>query len=255
MYGYRIAIFGSLASSSEEERSSFSAAFKVAFTGGSAGGSASDTQKALLRQSNVELRAEITAGDIEGGSAILTNFDQILEFLQGIKQGTITIYRGPTDIVAKSYWFTLIDYPKTRGTLALNQGDLVEAPFGVPRGTIIAWYPQNNALRSDASGAMSIVVPDGWAICDGDQNTPDLTDHFIQGTYSPENLGATGGSPAHTHTGDTTVQGASEFLLPRSNAGGPPFSIWATVQHRHTLRIKEESNLPPFVKVIFLMKL
>ncbi|MQW01053.1 hypothetical protein GHK46_28135 [Sinorhizobium medicae] len=255
-YGYKVAVFGSITSSLDEEKSSFSAAFKVAFTGGGGGGSVSDAQKALLRQTNVDLRAEITAGDIEpNNSAVLTGFDQILKFLEGIRVGHITIYRGPVEIVAKNYWFTLTEYPRTRAVLALNQGDQVEAPYGVPRGTIIAWYPQNNSLRADSNGAMSIVVPNGWAICNGEQNTPDLTDHFIQGTYTPEELGAAGGSAAHTHRGNTTVQGASEFLLRPSNAGGPPFSLWATVGHKHNLRVREASHLPPFVKVIFLMKL
>lgn len=37
-------------------------------------------------------------------------------------------------------------------------------------------------------------VPDGWAICDGDNGTPDLRDRFIVSTGTSNNLGSTGGS-------------------------------------------------------------
>ena len=41
--------------------------------------------------------------------------------------------------------------------------------LGVPRGAIVMWSGDPNNL------------PDGWALCDGNKNTPDLTGRFIAG--------------------------------------------------------------------------
>lgn len=55
------------------------------------------------------------------------------------------------------------------------------------QGTILLW-----------SGAI-VDIPDGWALCDGNNGTPDLTDRFVQGAGGTKNPGDTGGSGSHTH--------------------------------------------------------
>ncbi len=55
-------------------------------------------------------------------------------------------------------------------------------------GIIVLW---NGNLNS---------IPDGWALCDGDNGTPNLTDKFVMSVGEFENPGATGGSVNHTHT-------------------------------------------------------
>lgn len=70
-----------------------------------------------------------------------------------------------------------------------------ETPGTIPIGGIIAW-----------SGSL---VPDGWAICDGNQGTPNLTGRFILGSGNGYELGDDGGQsevtlhtnnlPAHKH--------------------------------------------------------
>lgn len=70
-----------------------------------------------------------------------------------------------------------------------------------PPGIIVMW-----------SGATTN-VPDGWTLCDGKNNTPDLTDRFIVGAGSKYNVGDTGGAesvaltgaqlPSHTHGSGT----------------------------------------------------
>jgi len=69
---------------------------------------------------------------------------------------------------------------------------------GVPVGGIIMW-----------SGTVA-TIPNGWALCNGSNGTPDLRDKFIVGagsTYSPSNTGGAAtvtlleaNLPAHTHT-------------------------------------------------------
>lgn len=72
-----------------------------------------------------------------------------------------------------------------------------EGPF-VPRGGIIMW-----------SGAVD-AIPEGWALCNGSDSTPDLRDRFIVGAGGTYPVGNTGGEsnvtlttaqmPSHNHT-------------------------------------------------------
>jgi hypothetical protein len=42
-------------------------------------------------------------------------------------------------------------------------------------------------------------VPDGWALCDGENGTPDLRDKFIYGWTDGVDPGDTGGTVSHLH--------------------------------------------------------
>ena len=75
----------------------------------------------------------------------------------------------------------------------------LKAADAIPAGGIIMW-----------SGAID-AVPAGWALCDGNNGTPDLRDRFVLGAGNSFAQGATGGEqthvltvaemPSHTHTG------------------------------------------------------
>ena len=43
-------------------------------------------------------------------------------------------------------------------------------------------------------------IPNGWALCNGQNGTPDLRDRFLTGAGSTYTLGATGGENFHTLT-------------------------------------------------------
>jgi len=60
--------------------------------------------------------------------------------------------------------------------------DSEKKSFNLPRGSISMW-----------SGPLS-TIPLGWAICDGSNGTPDLTDRFILSVESNEDPGGIGGS-------------------------------------------------------------
>ena len=55
-----------------------------------------------------------------------------------------------------------------------------------PRGVVKMWYGEASA------------VPEGWAICDGTQGTPDLRDSFIIGAGGKYALDAKGGAESAT---------------------------------------------------------
>ena len=60
----------------------------------------------------------------------------------------------------------------------------------IPTGLISIWY-----------GAVDS-IPDGWALCDGTNGTPDLRDRFVLGAGSKYGVGAKGGEEAVTLTVD-----------------------------------------------------
>ncbi|NTW31389.1 MAG: tail fiber protein [Bacteroidetes bacterium] len=89
------------------------------------------------------------------------------------------------------------------------------AASGVPAGVIVMW-----------SGA---TVPSGWALCDGNNGTPNLIDRFVMGSTTA-GAGTTGGAnsysltesqlPSHTHTFTTGSAGAHTHTITRAGPGG-----------------------------------
>jgi microcystin-dependent protein len=61
----------------------------------------------------------------------------------------------------------------------------------------------------------SSTIPDGWAVCNGSNGTPDLRDRFVAGAGNSYAVGATGGSnsvtlttaqlPSHAHSRSLSV--------------------------------------------------
>lgn len=95
----------------------------------------------------------------------------------------------------------------------------------VPVGSILLW-----------SGAVSN-IPEHWALCNGQNGTPNLTNRFIVGAGGTYAVGATGGSdtvtlsvaqmPSHNHSGSVTLTG-----LTTSEAGS----------HNHNIRYGDNIN-------------
>ncbi len=65
----------------------------------------------------------------------------------------------------------------------------------LPIGTIIAW---ENAA-----------IPNGWAVCDGQDGRPNLIDKFVRGASSDVQVRATGGAENHSHTNPGTAERAA----------------------------------------------
>jgi hypothetical protein len=93
----------------------------------------------------------------------------------------------------------------------------VDNTFQLPLGTILMW-----------SGEKA-TIPPGWAVCDGQNGTPNLVDQFIQGadptldgTQTPGAVGTSAGPDQHTH-----YLAASSLSGTTSTAG----------QHKHTVSI------------------
>lgn len=132
----------------------------------------------------------------------------------------------------------------------------------VPSGAILMW-----------AGALA-VVPSGWALCDGNNGTPDLRDRFILGAAIGEEPGATGGShtkmltttelPGHTHTFTAASAGAHTHTGTtgaQSVSHTHNFTTGSAGSHTHTGTTGTTGSgqafdiRPKYYKLAFIMKL
>lgn len=133
----------------------------------------------------------------------------------------------------------------------------------------------------------SASIPDGWTLCDGTNNTPDLRNRFVIGAGDTYEVAATGGEathtltssemPSHTHAATTTsagehthtlgadqdaAQGTYGFSIHGSSTGAESYkgSTSSAGAHTHTITVKEtgggkaHNNLPPYYALCYIMK-
>lgn len=119
----------------------------------------------------------------------------------------------------------------------------------IPSGGIIIW-----------SGS---TVPDGWALCDGTNGTPDLRGRFVLGNSTSHATGSMGGSetvtlsidqiPSHNHILYITGSGAgsnSKLGVSESTATNTkPYYLTNTGGN------KSHNNMPPYYTLAYIMKL
>jgi hypothetical protein len=125
----------------------------------------------------------------------------------------------------------------------------------LPKGTIIAWYPES----------ASTAPPNGWAVCDGTNGTPDLRGRFIMGYSTSRAYKSTGGEekvtlkltqiPPHQHeTGgfiNSDMHGDKYSYNVNAGRRGA-FTYHAGGNAAGTTDSHE--NMPPYVAVIYIMK-
>ncbi|MBK7959267.1 MAG: hypothetical protein IPK03_14945 [Bacteroidetes bacterium] len=248
-YGFRIAIEGKIQTSDINRQMNFSAAFKAWSAKGSAGGSFSE----ILKSSDVQLTCVITAGSITPlSSMVLRGFDDISLFLTDLKNGTIKITNAP--ISCNLNRFTLLSYPNSKEIFKISEdGTIALAPYGVPKGTIISWFPdQSSIIKDQVTGQIKIIAPKGWLICDGSNQTPNLTGRFPRGVVNKDQVGVFGGpdplNPVHNHdlSYSSNRKGSDKNWGETPWAGGP--------NPIFDLSSKPGSSLPPYFDVIYLIK-
>ena len=119
---------------------------------------------------------------------------------------------------------------------------------GVPVGGIIMW-----------SGATNN-IPSGWALCDGNNGTPNLQDKFIVGAGSSYAVDATGGSAdatlvSHTHNllyNHGSFGGSSGAVTPRS--GNSPVTPGISGRVSTEGSSATNANLPPYYALAYIIK-
>jgi hypothetical protein len=138
---------------------------------------------------------------------------------------------------------------------------------GVPKGGIIMW-----------SGTID-QIPAGWALCDGNNGTPDLRDRFVVGSGSTYAKGATGGEAQHTlafnempsHNHGVTDPGhVHSYYMNLSDTVGSGYPASNDSQNAYTKNTNSattgisiqnagggqpHNNLPPYYALAYIMKL
>lgn len=128
-------------------------------------------------------------------------------------------------------------------------------------------------------------IPDGWALCDGTNGTPDLRNRFVLGAPDLTNPGFIGGSTSHRHavvgwTAFGDAEHAHNFSEDQSEAiaddgdynyepigGDYPLyeehfhvhgegTASADASHKHSFNVKTQftSLKPPHYEILFIMK-
>jgi len=138
------------------------------------------------------------------------------------------------------------------------------ADVALPKGTIVMWY-----------GSMT-KIPDGWVICDGNNDTPNLCGRFPYGASDTNNKGKTGGTNEvllaenqlaphhHQYFGDDglvdvlTVENRVKVVT-GYDANSSKTHDYSSAYYKTTTpdkgQQKSVSIMPPYVSVYFIMKI
>ena len=142
--------------------------------------------------------------------------------------------------------------------------NLVATTFNLlPKGIIVAWTGST--------------APTGWAICDGQNGTPNLTGRFILGG---PNYGETGGASQYTlsknqipplsHSHVLTLPRGDQGWGQRSNCGSDCNTLWGNDVNTSSRQFTTEATyaggnssggtdpysvMPPYYKLAYIMKL
>lgn len=133
----------------------------------------------------------------------------------------------------------------TTATTAIN---------GIPAGVIAMW-----------SGS-SAAIPSGWALCNGQNGTPNLVDRFIVGAGNSYAVGATGGEATHTLTVNEMPSHTHNYtdvcVSPDKGGTGYPGArkdCWESWPYTQTSNAtgggQAHENRPPYYALCYIMKL
>ena len=188
-------------------------AFPITFSAapGQSGGNTllSDNQFTYNASSNT-----VTAGTFSGSGASLTSLNA-----SNLQSGTVADARIPNLNASKTNagTFAVARIPDlsgakiTSGTVAAARIDNLNASK-ITAGTLADARLSNSSLFVTGMIMMytGSTAPSGWAICNGQNGTPDLRNRFIVGAGNSYNVGVTGGFdsvslsesqiPSHTHS-------------------------------------------------------
>lgn len=122
----------------------------------------------------------------------------------------------------------------------------------VPSGGIIMWSGTD--------------IPDGWALCDGENGTPDLRGRFVLGGSDTHSVGETGGEeevtltevqmPKHQHrvyTTGTTAGQSYYWVTSTTNTNKATTADGALTSYKGGS--EPHNNMPPYYVLAYIMKL
>jgi hypothetical protein len=127
----------------------------------------------------------------------------------------------------------------------------------LPPGCIVMWNGTTNN------------IPDGWAVCDGQNGTPNLTDRYIKagtqvttGNAAVSISGTTSSTGSHTHGINSstknfrTTKGSSWCSGWKTGSGVYSLSQSASGTHSHPYTVTTATDIKPkWQKLIFIMRI
>lgn len=183
-------------------------------------------------------------------------------FYDEVSVGVESVYDAEKNIKQKECQIRVYhkDDLLPRSTIKLIRYSAESTSSSVPQGSIIPWYGSSEN------------IPNGFALCDGTNGTPDLRDRFLVGAGNLYTLGNTGGENSHqltvaempSHQHDSgwgehpsygTPFGLSNYCLgSRMGSGKSDWDNagWLTSS---TGGNQPHENRPPYYALYYIMKL
>ena len=123
-------------------------------------------------------------------------------------------------------------------------------------------------------------LPEGWALCDGQNGTPDLRNRFILGAANDGEAGNTGGNSTHIHSLNNTaehnhaadavifshrhdvgvqmsggpVRQSPDEVSERADLEGPSHTHNVSLAGGHTHTVSSVNNEPPYIKLAYIKR-
>lgn len=157
----------------------------------------------------------ITVVDVQGNLEIMSVTSRNVD--------TFTVKRAQENTPARAFpEGSVVELRLTAGSIGEIASQLttdIIAATRIPCGIITMWSGATNA------------VPSGWALCDGNNGTPNLKDRFIVGAGQSYGVGNTGGSITRTPSVWTNAAGTG------IQVAGTALTIAQMPSHNHSLYI------------------
>lgn len=175
-------------------------------------------------------------------------------FYDEVSVGVESVYDAEKNIKQKECLIRVYhkDDALPRSTIKLIRYSAESTSSSVPQGSIIPWYGSSEN------------IPNGFALCDGKNGTPDLRDRFLVGAGNSYKLGNTGGvnmvtltiaqMPSHEHDVYSGRYGRNIYSISCDGS-----SYGGILDHKHKTKSaggnQPHENRPPYFALYYLMKL
>lgn len=109
-------------------------------------------------------------------------------------------------------------------------------------------------------------IPDGWVVCDGTNDTPDLRDKFVLSAGTTHTVGETGGSeevtltvdqmPAHSHSIEGNLTASDQEGTSAKNIASRALgtSNIYEISTKTSGSSAPHPNMPPYYSLLYIMK-
>lgn len=260
-YGLRVGIQATMTRDATHTSATLEASVKAAFGSFGAEGGISVDKKKALNDLGVEVRGEVSSGGVEHrGLVILNGLDAVEKYLIELRDARTSYAVAPVSLVLKAYAPTLKSSWRVYEALKTTVPEPPDLEYGVPLGTVVAWYPPSRYVEglrpAGASdyGSTTVTPPKGWVICDGTVGTPDLTQRFVRGipTGQWQGTSVAGGSPPRGAVTLTSGQGPQGPGI--SPGVGSSTHRPSGQGHTHTVDLPTQ-EWPPFVDLVYIMRM